>query len=577
MFYNVRDFGALGDGKTNDLFAFQRALEAMRPVVSSSIYDVRGGGVLQVPAGNYFLNGTLVIGHEVQIVGISGNDGKGAQLTFTIDASGVPRPDTVFPGGVSRLMFPRGITGIVIALGGGPSTSGPGEVILNHGAGTTIRNLILMSAGLGDEPAPTSPKLFGHGISVKARAIIENCYIYNFNGNGIHIVAPSAPPLRANAEEFIDLKHPHLGNLYRDNTFEKLEIEDGIQTTVLMQHQANPIDTHVSDTVCRKNGLNGVYIIGSNSGNMLFEKVHCLENRSYGFFDSERSSGNIYIACHSQLNGRGGYYCLSSIASTEAGKLRYAQKFGNSSIYISCYQEQAVGAPTRIYSPAIILGGELSTEALLDPTAKHSLNYTNPDPDLLPANSAEVRRLDNPEAIEFVRPTVITNGTGWPATTTVQNGVRSYGGDIFNPLAKTIAAELGGTREQVALTLYAFRGDTGPYRLHYEGRGAATHEKWWSWILADQTDYESPLSLKAKTNPEPSESNLWLEMGYYVGGITERVLVKTATKKPEFANPADDTYPVGSRVFNSNPKPGGYAGWIKTEDGQWRSYGKIEP
>lgn len=572
MYYNVRDFGAIGDGKTNDLFAFQRALEAMRPNASSSIQDVRGGGVLLVPAGNYFLNSTLIITHEVQIVGISGNDGKGAYLKFTIDASGTPQPTDAFPGGVSRLMFPRGVTGIKIALGGGPSTE-PGEVVLHHAGGTIIRNLVLISAGLGDEPHPSSPEQFGHGISVKARAIIENCFIYNFNGNGIHIVAPSEPPLKADANEFIDLKHPQLGNLYRDNTFEATEIENGITTTVLKQWQANPIDTHVSDTVCRCNGLNGIYIIGSNGGNMLFEKVHCLQNKSYGFFDSEVSSANIYIACHSQENDRGGYYCFSSIAITNKdGILEYAPKYGNSSIYISCYQEQKPNAPTRIYSPAIILGGILSTEALLDPTAKNSFNYTNPDPDLLPANSAEVRRLVNPTTIEFTRPTVINNGTGWPATTTIQNGVRSYGGDVFDPRAKTIAAELGGTREQVALTLYAFKGDTGPYRLHYEGRGAATHEKWWSWILADQTDYASPLSLKSQTNPEPSESNIWLEMGYYVGTISDgRVLVKSGNAKP-----TDGTWPTGSRILNSNPNLGDYAGWIKTKNDGWRPYGKIE-
>ena len=44
--YNVRDFGAVGDGETKDTAAFQRALDACA---------VNGGGDVIVPAGKYLI------------------------------------------------------------------------------------------------------------------------------------------------------------------------------------------------------------------------------------------------------------------------------------------------------------------------------------------------------------------------------------------------------------------------------------------------------------------------------------------------------------------------------------------
>jgi polygalacturonase len=43
--WSVRDFGALGDGKTDDTAAFQKALVAA---------GTNGGGIVHAPRGNYF-------------------------------------------------------------------------------------------------------------------------------------------------------------------------------------------------------------------------------------------------------------------------------------------------------------------------------------------------------------------------------------------------------------------------------------------------------------------------------------------------------------------------------------------
>ncbi len=57
----VREYGAIGDGKTDDTAAFQRALDETGQV---------GGGVVTVPTGTYLLSGRLVIPTGVTLEGV---------------------------------------------------------------------------------------------------------------------------------------------------------------------------------------------------------------------------------------------------------------------------------------------------------------------------------------------------------------------------------------------------------------------------------------------------------------------------------------------------------------------------
>src|SRR5258707_13188754 len=60
-FYSVRDYGAKGDGQTDDTGAFQKALEAARQA---------GGGGVYAPRGNYFFAGHLVVPTAVTLKGV---------------------------------------------------------------------------------------------------------------------------------------------------------------------------------------------------------------------------------------------------------------------------------------------------------------------------------------------------------------------------------------------------------------------------------------------------------------------------------------------------------------------------
>ncbi len=59
--FSVRDFGAKGDGKTDDTGAFQQALDAAHQA---------GGGVVLAPRGNYFFAGHLTVPGAVSLKGI---------------------------------------------------------------------------------------------------------------------------------------------------------------------------------------------------------------------------------------------------------------------------------------------------------------------------------------------------------------------------------------------------------------------------------------------------------------------------------------------------------------------------
>jgi hypothetical protein len=59
--WNVRDFGARGDGKTDDTAAFQRALDEAGKA---------GGGVVYAPRGNYLFKGHLVVPNGVTLKGV---------------------------------------------------------------------------------------------------------------------------------------------------------------------------------------------------------------------------------------------------------------------------------------------------------------------------------------------------------------------------------------------------------------------------------------------------------------------------------------------------------------------------
>lgn len=137
--YNIRDYGARGDGRANDTAAIQAALDACRAA---------GGGTVIAPAGQTYRSGTLVLGDNVEL-----HIERGATLRASDDPADFRSPLAV--GALSN--------GMVL-----PDSPPNGALLLAEGAA----NIALSGGGVID----------GNG-----RAFIET------SGPYIHSMRPGRP------------------------------------------------------------------------------------------------------------------------------------------------------------------------------------------------------------------------------------------------------------------------------------------------------------------------------------------------------------------------------------------------
>lgn len=161
--YNVHQFGATGEGVTNDGAAFLAAIAYLKSLALAD-YNVdspyRAMARLYIPAGHYYLgSNTLDFNYTVILEG---------------DSSGLPG------GRASFLRWAAGTTGIRTQR---YNTSGASTVdgVGHSGAdGSIIRQLSLQGAYSG-----TEGDYFG--IHAKTRVVIEHCMIDSFQGDGIYL------------------------------------------------------------------------------------------------------------------------------------------------------------------------------------------------------------------------------------------------------------------------------------------------------------------------------------------------------------------------------------------------------
>jgi hypothetical protein len=150
---SVRDFGAVGDGVTDDHAAFQSAHDALSAAGNSV------GGEITVPAtaNGYFLGRTWQIRKRVTIRGAARGD----------------QPNT----SAARLIFPPDTTGIRCYS---TLDSGTGE-----GADfTRIVGLNLSAKAKGSR---------GHGIESTTEVFLEDCVVHSFAGHGVYIHGQTGP------------------------------------------------------------------------------------------------------------------------------------------------------------------------------------------------------------------------------------------------------------------------------------------------------------------------------------------------------------------------------------------------
>ncbi len=92
--YNIRDFGAVGDGKADDTIAFKSAL---------AFIAARAGGTLQIGEGDFLITSTLTLPSGINIQGVSGLP-TGAQSGNVVRES----PSRIRFRGTNRALFRLG-------------------------------------------------------------------------------------------------------------------------------------------------------------------------------------------------------------------------------------------------------------------------------------------------------------------------------------------------------------------------------------------------------------------------------------------------------------------------------------
>jgi len=125
--FNVTDFGAAGDGRTDDTAAFQKALDAAAKA---------GGGVVNAPRGNYFFAGSLNVPNAVTLAGVW----QSVPAHNGIRDKGLPRPTD------------DGTTFLVTA--GAGSEDGAAFITLN--TNSTLKGVVLYypEQNVDEEPKP---------------------------------------------------------------------------------------------------------------------------------------------------------------------------------------------------------------------------------------------------------------------------------------------------------------------------------------------------------------------------------------------------------------------------------------
>lgn len=157
--FDVRAFGARGDGETDDWSAFQAAIEAMSsPLLEESTTPY--GRTLLVPPGRYRLAQTLVLTRAVRLVGA----GTGPESDVIV------APDA-------------GIIGIIVAAAD-PATGGPNG---RRGQGAIIERLRIEASGAPHLARGARTTSAAHGVWLRTRATLRHCAIVGFAGDGIHI------------------------------------------------------------------------------------------------------------------------------------------------------------------------------------------------------------------------------------------------------------------------------------------------------------------------------------------------------------------------------------------------------
>ncbi len=241
--FNVKDFGAAGNGVQDDYPAFRQALDTIE---QENAGDPVRGAILFIPSGKYRLTQTLVVTRSMILQGAGM---LSSRLEFVKD-----------PG----LPANTPLAGIVVQKGQRPdgTETFPDWTIIRQLAVQTPNSFFppdhLPSAPVDDDDRLLSGT--SSGIVLYARATIEECYVGGFEQDGIHINTSGGLGRNANIWQ--------------------------------IQH-----------CFIQMNGRHGLFVTGSDSNAGCAIGLFAQSNCRWGIYD-QAFLGNTYVACVAEANGQ---------------------------------------------------------------------------------------------------------------------------------------------------------------------------------------------------------------------------------------------------------------------------------
>src|SRR5262245_8898429 len=150
--FSVTDFGAKGDGKTDDTAAFQKALDGAARA---------GGGVVHAPRGNYFFAGHLNVPPTVTLKGVW----ESVPAHNGIRDAGLPKPTD------------DGTT-FLVTEGAGKEDGAP-FITLNHNS--TLKGVVIYYP---DQDPTEEPKPYPYAIAMRGKnpAVLSVELLNPYNG-----------------------------------------------------------------------------------------------------------------------------------------------------------------------------------------------------------------------------------------------------------------------------------------------------------------------------------------------------------------------------------------------------------
>lgn len=228
--YNFRAMLPAANGSTDDYPLLAKLLA--KPARGTGF--IVSGASIYFPYGNYFMGQTLELKKSVHLYGDSKFPStSSARLTFATDTTGITvNRSTTINGGIDS-----------------PETTGADD--------TVIEGLYITSAGGTDRSKA--------GIWIRARCAIRACFVSNFPGNGIQVIA-------------------------------------GAGTGGATEGNANVF--YIESCHSSSNRGHGFYTDGADANAGTIINLDCSSNGRCGIFDSS-FLGNVYVGCHVATNGLG--------------------------------------------------------------------------------------------------------------------------------------------------------------------------------------------------------------------------------------------------------------------------------